>query len=309
MPAKTGPKDFFLWAGAMVALYGGVVAFIALIFDYINYTFTDTLDYYVFSYSSISYEMAALIVLAPVFLVLMRVIRRDIARDPSRNEIWVRRWALFLTVFVAGATIVIDLITLLTTFLSGEDITVRFMLKVLVVLLVAGAGFMHFLADIWGYWARNQNYARYINWAVAVLIAGSIVSGFFIVGTPGQARQMRLDEQRVQDLQNIQWQLINYWQQKESLPATLDELYDPLSGTPIPVDPTTGEAYGYQRQSPLDFTLCATFAMDGGDRYGRSIAEPAMYGVKGDNWGHGAGETCFDRSIDPERYPPYTKGL
>lgn len=293
----------------MVALYGGVVAFIALIFDYINYTFTDTLDYYVFSYSSISYEMAALIVLAPVFLVLMRVIRRDIARDPSRNEIWVRRWALFLTVFVAGATIVIDLITLLTTFLSGEDITVRFMLKVLVVLLVAGAGFMHFLADIWGYWARNQNYARYINWAVAVLIAGSIVSGFFIVGTPGQARQMRLDEQRVQDLQNIQWQLINYWQQKESLPATLDELYDPLSGTPIPVDPTTGEAYGYQRQSPLDFTLCATFAMDGGDRYGRSIAEPAMYGVKGDNWGHGAGETCFDRSIDPERYPPYTKGL
>ena len=32
------------------------------------------------------------------------------------------------------------------------DVTVRFLLKVLVVFLVIGAGFLHFLADLWGYW-------------------------------------------------------------------------------------------------------------------------------------------------------------
>lgn len=306
---KATPKDFFLWAGAMLALYAGVVAFIALIFDYINYTFPNSLNYYGDPYASAAYEMAALIVLAPVFLILMRVIRRDIARDSSRGEIWVRRWALYLTVFVAGATIVIDLITLIYTFLSGEDLTARFLLKVLVVLLVAGAGFLHFYADIKGYWVREPKRASYVNWGVAVVVVASIISGFFIIGTPGDARGYRLDEQRVSDLQTVQWQLVNFWQQKEVLPASLNELNDPISGFVLPVDPETGESYRYERTSNSSFRLCATFSAE--DRYieptyARPVtAIPSGEKSGGDTWEHTAGEVCFDRTIDPERYPPY----
>jgi len=296
----------------MVALYGGVVAFIALVFDYINYSFPDPLQYYYADpYQSISYEMAALIVLAPVLLLLMRVIRRDIARDPSRSELWVRRWALFLTVFIAGATIVIDLITLLTTFLSGEDLTARFLLKVLVVLLVAGAGFLHFLADLWGYWVKNPAYARYINWAVALLIVLTVLAGFFIVGTPGQARQYRVDEQRVQDLQNIQSQITYFYQQKQALPSALSQLNDPLQYFTMPIDPETGAAYGYQKTSGLGFRLCATFAVEGRGSLGTGramMAEPYGPGkYMSDNWEHGVGEVCFDRAIDPDFYPPLTR--
>lgn len=305
---KTTPKDFFLWAGAMLSLYGGVVAFLALIFDYINYTFPDTLNgYYGDPYSSISYEMAALIVLAPVFLGLMRVIRRGIVQDSSRGEIWVRRWALFLTVFIAGATIIIDLITLLTTFLSGDDLSVRFLLKVAIVLLVAAAGFMHFLADIWGYWQKFPGRARSVNWATALLILIAVVAGFFIVGTPQQARQYRLDETRVSNLQNIQWQVISYWQKKQSLPATLTDVNDPIANYTVPADPATGASYVYKRTSPLDFTLCATFAEPSRGPSAVTVPEPA--GVSGapsktDSWQHAAGEVCFDRSIDPQLYPP-----
>src|SRR3989344_4615713 len=202
---RTTPKDFFLWAGAMVTLYAGVFAFVGLLFDYLNYTFPDTaLNYYVDPYQSgISYEMASLIVLAPVFLILMRVIRRSIVADPSRQEIWIRRWALFLTLFVAGATIVVDLIVLTNTFLSGEELGVRFLLKVLIVLLVAAAGFMHFAADLWGYWQKNPAYARYVNWATALLIVLTIAAGFLIIGSPQSQRVYRIDQQRVSDLQNI----------------------------------------------------------------------------------------------------------
>jgi hypothetical protein len=28
-----------------------------------------------------------------------------------------------------------------------------------------------------------------------------------------------------------------------------------------------------------------------------------------DNWQHGAGQQCFDRTIDPQRYPPFQKTL
>ncbi|MES2202781.1 MAG: DUF5671 domain-containing protein [Patescibacteria group bacterium] len=306
MNPKSGPKDFFLWAGAMIALWGGVIAFLALTFDYINYAYPDVLAYQPNPYQgSMPYEMASLIVLGPLFLILMRVIRREIAADPSRNEIWVRRWALYLTLFAAGATIVVDLIVLITTFLSGEELSIRFLLKVVLVLLVASAGFMHFIADLWGYWKQNPAYVRYVNYATGLLVVLTIAAGFLIVGSPQQARQMRLDDQRINDLQNIQSQVIYYWQQKSALPAALSDLNDPLSYWQMPLDPATGQPYTYKRYSPLDFGLCATFAAVGDSAMG--YARPvAPYGVKGtqDNWAHVAGEVCFDRSIDPQLYPP-----
>lgn len=304
---KTTPKDFFLWAGAMLTLYAGVVAFITLLFNYINYTFPDPLRYYSDPYSSgIPYSMASLIVLTPVFMVLMRIIRRNIASDSSRGEIWVRRWALFLTVFIAGATIVVDLIVLLTTFLSGELLTVAFLLKVLVVLFVAGAGFMHFLADLWGFWSKNPGQASLVNWGVGLLVFLTIASGFFIVGTPGQARLSRLDQQKVSDLQTIQWQLVTFWQQKQTLPADLSELDDSLSGFSAPTDVQTGESYIYKRTSQSSFQLCAMFnsASRGPDI---NYTEPYRYAGEQQTWSHEAGEACFDRTIDPERYPPITK--
>ena len=313
---KVTPKDFVLWFGAMASLYAGVVAFITLVFEYINKAYPNPVSgsYYVDPYSSsISYETAALIVLTPVFLILMRFIRRDIASDPSRNDIWVRRWALFLTLFLAGATIVVDLIVLLNTYLQGEDLTVGFLLKVLTVLLVAGLGFMHFMADLWGYWEREPTRARMVNWAAGVLVLITIIAGFFIIGTPQQIRVQKQDAIRVQDLQTIQWQVVNYWQQKQKLPTGLAELVDPISGFMVPVDPQTKEPYEYSSTGRLSFKLCATFAAEGGTNgtEGRPYAvavEPksAGTGVQ-DNWQHSAGKVCFDRTIDPERYPPYPK--
>lgn len=315
---KSTPKDFFLWAGAMITLYAGVFSFVSLVFDYINYTFPDPLSYFPADpyQSGISYEMASLIVLAPVFLILMRVIRRDIIAHAEKKEIWVRRWALVLVLFVAGATIVGDLIVLLTTFLNGEELSVRFLLKILVVLLVASAGFMHFLADLWSYWDRFPARARAINYATAILVILTVVAGFFIVGTPGQAREYRFDEQKISDLQNIQYQVVYYWQRKQVLPATLADLNDSLSSYTIPTDSQSGKAYAYEATGPLAFKLCADFNRDSravrqGER-GINMYLPSaspVYGGKGgteDNWSHGAGTVCFERTIDPALYPPTT---
>lgn len=317
---KMTPKDFFLWAGAMITLYASVFAFLALLFDYINYTFPDPLRYYADPYaSSIPYAMASLIVLTPVFLLLMRIIRRAIVADASRAEIWVRRWALYLTVFAAAATIVVDLIVLLTAFLRGEEITAAFLFKVLVVLLVAGAGFMHFLADLWGFWVRQPGQARLVNYSTGLLVVITIIAGFFIVGTPGQARLARLDDQKVSDLTSIQYQVVNYWQQKQRLPVSLTELNDPLSSYSAPTDPQSGQDYGYRITTPpYSFEVCANFNLESRETIvnGRTIPKPtypagdALYvGGSFDTWQHVGGgvQTCFERTIDSERYPPLNK--
>ncbi len=308
---KVTPKDFFLWAGAMLALYVGVFNYIALLWDYINYTFPDPLQYYVDPYQSgISWEMATLIVLTPLFLFLMWYIHRDISRDSSRNVVWIRRWALYLTIFLAGITIAVDLIWVLYAFLNGTDLTPRFLLKATVVLCVAAIGFMHFMADLWGYWQTYPLRNRAVACAIAVLVMISIAAGFFIVGTPQHARSYRYDNQKVSDLQQIQSQVISYWQAKGALPASLADLNDSISGFVSPNDPQTGESYIYRRNSPLDFSLCATFNAPTQGNSVPSFTAPAPYGATGassDNWQHGGGTACFDRSINPQRYSPQTK--
>ncbi len=299
-----------MWAGAMIALYWSVVAFVFLLFGYIDYAFPNALSYYVDPYSSgMPYEMASVVVLFPVFLVLMWLIRRDIAHDRSRAEVWVRRWALILTLFIAGLSLVVDIVTLLTAFFRGEELTAAFLLKILVVLLVAAMAFMHFIADYWGYWRQYPERNRSILIAVAILALVSIVSGFFIVGTPWQARLRRFDEQKVNDLQSIQSQVVSYWQAKRALPPSLDALNSALQGFSVPADPQSGAPYEYKIATPLSFELCATFNAQSNPLQGTRALSPmnAGSGMFADTWYHDSGRTCFDRTIDPDLYPPLAK--
>lgn len=313
---KVGPKDFFLWAGAMIAFYVSVFSFISLFFSYIDTAFSDPLNYSYDPYSSgMRSAIASLIVLFPLFLLLMRLIRKDIQAEPRKSELWVRRWALVFTVFVAGFTITGDLVTLINYFLGG-DLTTRFVFKVLVVLLVASGGLMHFLADIWGYWIDHSRYARTIGWATCLLIVVSIAAGFLIMGTPGQIRLYRFDDQKVSDLQSIQYNVITYWQQHGTLPSSLTDLADPMSGYVVPLDPQNGESYSYSAKGPFTFELCATFnALTQNDSpnmprmnavpVNSSGGEGVDLGTLG--WLHTEGENCFVRTIDPARYPPADK--
>lgn len=317
--SKTSPKDFFLWFGAIIALYGSITSFIALLFEYINYAFPDKLASYGDPYGgAVRFAMAALIVMVPTLVVIFRLIRASIEKESGKAHVWVRRWAIVLTLFIATITILIDLITLINTFLGGE-VTVRFGLKVAVVLLVALGVFLHFLADQKGYWILNPKKANMVGIAVGILTLVSIVSGFFIIGTPGHVRMLRYDEQKVQDLSSMQYQIVNYWQLKRALPSDLSKLSDPLANYTVPTDPQTETPYGYKIENAQSFTLCATFNeptpdMAGKGNYeGRSVSYPSMGGGIEENWQHGQGNTCFTRTIDPERYPampvPVVKGL
>lgn len=310
---KTTAKDFFLWAGALVSFYWTVIAYTFLVFDYINYTFPNPLAYYPTDpyQSGISGEMASVIVLLPVYLLLMYLIRKDSDMDPSRKEIWVRRWAIILTLFLAGVAMIADLITLLTTFLSGEELTTAFLLKVLVIILVSAGVFMHFFADLKNYWDTNPSRRMYVRIGVAILAIVTIGSGFLIVGTPAEARLARFDAQKVNDLQNIQSQVVYYWQAKQKLPGVIDDLNNSLNYGPVPVDPQSGESYVYQPGEGLSFKLCAMFNAEGrGSQnvyYESRAMVPVPAGGKGmmqDNWQHGMGQVCFDRTIDPAFYPP-----
>ncbi len=310
---KTGPKDFFLWVAAMAALYVSAVSLITLFFNYIDIAFPDALNSYIDPYSSsIRFAMASLVVLVPVYFILIHFIRRDVVREPVKKSLWIRRWALVLTIFIAGVTVVIDLITLINTFLSGE-LTTHFILKVLIVFFVMSIGLMHFLADLWGYWDINPRYAMSVGVGIGILVVVTILSGFLIIGTPGQVRSYRFDDEKVNDLQSIQTQVVYYWQVEGKLPAHLADLADALSSySAVSVDVQTGNPYEYATTSALSFKLCATFnavTQPNSPTFSEALAVPVSTGVAGqyaapDSWYHDVGQACFVRTIDPKRYGP-----
>ena len=310
---KTTPKDFFLNLGAIVALYVSVISILNLLFEVINRTFPDPLQMYIDPYSSsIRWTIASLFIIFPLYVLFSWILNRDIEKNPEQRELSVCKWLVFLTLFVASAVIAVDLIVLINTFLGGE-ITTRFILKVLAVLVVVGAIFGYYLSDVHGKLTGGMA-RKYFAGSSSLFVIASIIVGFIVMGSPQTQRLMRLDDQRVQALSSVQWQIVNYWQQKERLPETLDQLRDPISGFIVPVDPVTGAAYEYKTTGNNTFKLCATFgASNQGSQVSYEASRPIPVPVKGygngidENWQHGVGEACFDRTIDPELYPSLKK--
>ena len=315
---KTTPKDFFVFIGAMAALYASAVSLINLLFEIINASFPDPLSFNYDNFSSgMRWSIASLIIVFPIYIFLSRFINKDLAANFLKKNLGVRKWLTYLTLFVAGVTIITDLILLINTFLGGE-ITARFAFKVLAVLIVAGTVFAYYLYDLKKDVGQKSNKMKLLAWVVSFAVLASIVGGFFIMGSPFTLRMKRFDERRVNDLQNIQYQIVNFYQRKGSLPNSLDELKDPIAGFNIPLDPDSAASYGYKKisdspvgEAGLSFKLCADFSLASDSQIDSKYMTRPMPVFLGDsydsyqneNWQHASGEQCFDRKIDKDLYP------
>lgn len=285
-------------------LYAASASILVLLFQYVNISFPDILNPYYDVGDSIRWALAALIIIFPVFLWISRFLKKDLLVNPQKGELKIRRWLLYFTLFAAAILIIGDLVTLIYNFLQGE-LTARFILKILSVLLVATSVFSYYFYDLRRSPEEFSTRARIFVWAVIVTVIVIVVYGFFAAGSPFKQRLVRFDRQKINDLQILQSQIVNYWQQKEKLPNSLDDLRDSISGFAPPQDPQVRTFYEYQKKDNLSFDLCANFNLDS-EKNALLRPEPiGPYGQKTDSWDHGVGTVCFSRTIDPELYRKY----
>lgn len=114
--------------------------------------------------------------------------------------------------------------------------------------------------------------------AVAVVVI-AVAGGLFVVGTPGEQRLRRLDEQRVANLRRLVAALDTFWTETGALPPALEPLVDGRRLSRLPRDPSTDAVYAYRMIGGSRYELCAQFD--------RPSVEPD------DFWSHGDGEKCF----------------
>ncbi len=299
---KETAKDAFLHLLSAAMIYLSVIAFITLWWQIINFLVPDKLNPQGIGsgiYMTLIWATSALVVAFPVHVLVSWIIGKDLRANPAKREAGVRKWLWYITLFVSALTMVIDLVSLIFNFLRG-DLTAQFFLKSLVILVVAAGVFGYFLWDLKKK-EKPTDMPKKIAWIVGAVIFASIVFGFSLMGSPAKQRDLRFDEQRASELQQIQSAAANYWQQKKVLPKDLDELS--VAGYGMPKDPETGKQYEYAVTGDLSFKLCADFKTV---LSAESVNENMPYyykqaGLKTvpQNWVHGAERACFDTTIDP----------
>lgn len=298
---------------ATILLYGSAWSVGSLLFAYINVAFPDPLNYYYDAGGAIRWALALLIIIFPVYFWVARVLFKDTEQDAAKRDIKVRKWLLYLTLFLAALLIIGDLVALIYNFLQGE-ITMRFLLKVLSILAIGAAIFWYYLYDLRRAAGTFSTAAKWFIRGVLAAVVIIVVAGIVIAGSPFKQRAVRFDQQKVSDLQNIQYQIVNYWQAKGVLPKTLDDLRDPIMGFVPPQDPESGAAYTYTTSGKLSFELCAEFHYSSAEEQVGGMASRAVPAAPApivgtgrggivETWDHAAGHACFPRTIDPQRYP------
>jgi hypothetical protein len=295
-------RDAFLYLLSFSTLATWSSALGSMLFRFIEQWFPDPVsrDYVYNLRNAITWQMASVAVAFPIFLFVMRTILREAQDRPERLQSGVRKWLTYIALLLTAGGMICDLIWFFDYFLTGE-LTSRFVLKALTVIVICGAIFSYYLGSL--RWDRKTNVAqvrkRSLRFGIAALAAvlASFCVGLGVVGTPSEQRHLEADLKRVQDLQRIA-SAINVWHTRMKiensftpLPSKLSDLSGKGVSPSQIVDPESKIPFDYQVKSETEYTLCATFS---------AVEDQAQVRQF---WHHGKGKTCF--TLDASQPPAW----
>ncbi|MEK7638891.1 MAG: DUF5671 domain-containing protein [Patescibacteria group bacterium] len=296
---KNAAKHFVLQLGSLISLYLSLSFLLVLLFGLVNIKFPDAAEgsWAIESASSaIRIGIAMAIVFFPTYLLVTRAVNKNRRAADSGSYLGLTRWLIYLSLLVGGGALLVDLVVVIMTFLEGE-ITQRFILKAVAVLVVIGAAFHYYLLDARGYWLKHEQKSILFAIGTIVVTLVALAYGFMNIKSPVEVRERRLDDAQVQDLQQIQSLLQEYVFVNNALPATLEAL---PTAIPLPQAPEDRPAYEY-RLTERGFALCATFATATPSEeyygsYARPVEEKGVI-LNPDSWQHPSGSYCFERIV------------
>jgi len=295
-------RDAFLYLLSFSTLATWSSALGSMLFRFIDRWFPDPVarDHVFNLRNAITWQMASLAVAFPIFLLVAATILHEVRDHPERLQSSVRKWLTYGALLLTAGTMICDLIWFFNYFLNGE-LTSRFVLKGLTVMVICGAIFVYYLGSL--RWDRNTNVAvakrrsMKFGMGAATAVIASFCVGIGVAGTPSEQRHIEADRRRVQDLRAIA-SAVHSWRQRNGLnlppsplPAGLSELIGKGINLSQTLDPETKTAYEYHVSSGTSYELCAMF----------SGPEEADQVPGRQFWNHGKGRTCFtlDASLQP----------
>lgn len=295
MSTKNNAKFAFWYLLSLVALIFMALSTGQVIFQIINKFIADFSNGYAHSFNSdiLKFAISSLIISIPLYYIINRQIEKSLDSKELDKDAGVRRWLIYFILFISSVVILIWLIATINSFLGGE-LTSKFFLKTLTVLIISGLVFSYYLYDIRrNETTKNNSVIKTYLIVSLILTVGSLIAAFFIVESPAEARSRRHDMEVLNNFTQIDSTISNYYTEKSKLPESLDELSGqlPYLNAAALNDPKTGVNYDYKKIGDNQYQLCATFETD------NTLAGDTQEYAYTDRWPHASGYQCLQQKV------------
>ena len=284
------PKYAFLYMLSLVSLIFTGFPIGMIVFQIINKYIPDAINQFRYSFdpSALRFAISALLVAAPVFFIVNYFIYKNLYKGNLTEDSQVRKWLTYFILLVSSVVILGWFIGLINTFLGGE-LTLKFALKALTSIIISALIFSFYLYDI-----RRKitvgvkdNVIKTYFYIVLILVIASLFSALVYGESPTEARDRKIDIAVLDNLNNIERAINQYYINNESLPESLSVLSKDIQFiTPNMID------YEYNILSESKFELCANF------KTSNLEDNNGMYQYYREIWPHEEGNQCFEKSIE-----------
>lgn len=285
-----GSLQFFLYLTTFISLAYVAFGVGNILFEFVNKMFPDLVNFdyaSTFNQGTVKFAISSLFVAGPIFFILSGKINQFISEKRMFLESQTRKWLTHVVLFFSAGTVIGDLVALMNNFLNG-DLPTRFLLKVLIVLLIAGSIFGYYLWDIRRkeVLPADSSIKKAVFASALIVVASVFIFGFFIIDSPSVSREKRIDLQVVSELQNADNAIRNYFNDSGKLPEKIAD----LDKTSFAFQLQKGSTLEYQKTGSDTFVLCASFVRSNENDPAENAEMPFNK-----EWKHAQGKVCFDR--------------
>ena len=292
---RNSALHFFIYLFSFLSLLFVATGLGTILYQIINKIFPDAANGYsladLFSQGAIKFGLASIIIAAPAYFLISFLITKYLYEGKILENSKVRKWITYIILFIASANILGDLISLVYNVLGG-DMAARFVLKVLVILLIAGSIFGYYF---WDMRKKNMMGVKYLGNKISATASIAVIvivfiGSFFIVDSPITARNKQIDSITISRIQDYKYSIESYYGKNYSLPASLADIKE--SGIFGGINNNESINITYKTTGQFTYQLCANFKTSN-----LQVNKNDQYSYTDKNWQHDKGDKCFDQEI------------
>lgn len=287
MSENHSAKFAFYYLLSLAALIFMAISFGMIVFGIIDVSIIDPLlaSNRINTYSNFKFALSALLISAPIYFFTLNLIKKGIKKKELDLSSPIRRWLTYLIILVSAMIMLGVFIGTFNGFLSGE-LTLRFILKALSLLIISGLTFGYYFCDIRSGESSGRNkWNKFFLLSSLVLVLAAFISAWFYIDSPKEARDKRMDQKLVNEIEILEQNVNYYYEENNQIPDTLTDFIDSQERIAYLND----LGVEYKKSGEDDFELCATFK-----RASQDDARNNIYLVGPRNKLHNSGYDCFN---------------
>jgi len=291
-------KYAFLYILSLVALVFMSLTTGMIVFQIINKYIVDVLNQYRgrFSPDQLKFAISALIISTPVFYFTTKQIFKNLFSGALDKDSQIRKWLTYLILLISSVVMTGWFIAVVNSFLDGE-LTLKFILKALTAVGIAAIVFTFYLYDIKRekVAGAKDNIIKTYFYGSLVLVIAVFVSALFIVESPKETRNRKIDNEVLRKLQQLDSSVRNYYVENKKLPIDFSELMAEFSYLDNEdfEDSVTGKKFEYAIKEARIYEICADFKASNSNRDEQKI----YINLYSKEWEHNAGHQCWEKKI------------